>query len=97
MLKPRLSQSTQCIALQCIGSVVPLAMFILYFCNSLHYGERCLNPTQSHGDIFQVGHWKFCACLHYDAADESDNDDYDIDYDIIGYIGSFMLFQAYKK
>ena len=27
---------------QCIGSVVPLAMFILYFCNSLHYGERCL-------------------------------------------------------
>ena len=46
---------------------------------------RCLNPTQSNDGIFQVERWKFCACLHYDAADDSDNyeDDYDIDYNII--------------
>ena len=46
---------------------------------------RCLNPTQPYGDIFQVGHWNFCACLHYHAANDSDNDedDYDIDFDII--------------
>ena len=29
--------------------------------------------------------WEFCGCLHYNAADDSDNDDdeYDIDYNII--------------
>ena len=56
---------------------------------------RCVNPTQPHDDIF-LHSWELekRACLHYDAADDSDNDDYDIDYDIIGY---FMIFQAYKK
>ena len=44
---------------------------------------RCLNPTQPRDDIFLVGHWKFCACLHYDDDSDNDEDDYDIDYNII--------------